>query len=71
MDTLSDKNLFQILLYETNQMIENFTYPYMPEEEKENLLDEAASKAKDVNVLTHKMNILNFFGIPSSFNLMN
>ena len=52
-------------------MIENFTYPYMPEEEKENLLDEAASKAKDVNVLTHKMNILNFFGIPSSFNLMN
>ena len=51
-------------------MIENFSHTYMPEEEKENLLDDSAREAREVNVLSHKMNISNYFGIPSSFNLM-
>lgn len=30
------KEDYQIFKYETNSMIENFTYPYMPEVEEEN-----------------------------------
>ena len=34
------KENYQVFKYETDKLIENFTYPYMPVEEEENQLDE-------------------------------
>ena len=34
------KEDYQVFEYETNSMIENFSYPYMPKEEEENALDD-------------------------------
>ena len=34
------KENYQVFEYETNRMIENFTYPYMPPEVEENQLDD-------------------------------
>ena len=62
----------QVFVMETSNMIENFTAPYMPEEESVNLLDEAEISAREVKVVSPEdLSILNYRGIPSSISLMN
>ena len=56
--------------YETNNMIENFTYPYMPEIEEENQLDNTSQK-KDIKAINPTdMSIIDINVIPSTASLM-
>ena len=62
----------QVFVMETSNMIENFTAPYMPEEESVNLLDEAEVSAREIKVVSPEdLTILNHRGIPSSMSLMS
>ena len=61
----------QVFQMETSNMTENFTAPYMPKEESVSILDDSESAAKEVRVLNpSELSILNYYGIPSSLNLM-
>ena len=63
------KDDYQVFKYETNKLIENFTYPYMPPEEEENELE--GQSRREVRVLSpDDMQILDYSGIPSSANLV-
>lgn len=60
------KEDYQIFKYETNKMLENFTYPYMPPEEKEDELEDH-TESRDIRVLNaNSMTIIDLEGIPSS-----
>ena len=64
------KENYQIFEYETNNLIENFTYPYMPKQEEETQLD-MNSVSKDIHAINpHDMTILNLSAIPSSAKIM-
>ena len=61
---------YQIFKFETNKLVENFTYPYTPKEIEENALDESQQK-KEVRVLNPiEMSVLDWEGIPSSATLV-
>ena len=60
------KDDYQVFKYETNPLLENFTYPYMPPDKQTDELEEQ-SDLNDVHVLNPaNMNILDHEGIPSS-----
>ena len=64
------KEDYQIFKYETNNMIENFTYPYMPEVEEENQLDSNAQKKEIRAINPNDMSMIDINVIPSTASLM-
>lgn len=44
------KQDYQVFKYETNKLIENFTYPYMPVEAEENQLDDGQA-SRDIKIV--------------------
>lgn len=64
------KDDYQVFKYETNKLLENFTYPYMPPEEEESEI-EGEQTRREIRVLNYQnMQILDLNGIPSSSNLV-
>jgi len=64
------KEDYQIFEYETNSMMENFTYPYAPLVEEEAQLD-VNQASKDIHAINPlNMSILSLTAIPSSASLM-
>ena len=56
--------------YETNTMIENFSYPYMPKEEEENALDDTAEQREVKAINEANMTMVDIGAIPSSSSLI-
>ena len=52
--------------YETNHLIENFTYPYMPEVQEDNGLDDQVEQSEVKAINPHSMHIIDYSAIPSS-----
>ena len=64
------KEDYQVFEYETNRMIENFTYPYLPKEEEENALDGADSNREVKAIDADSMTMLDSSAIPSTSSLI-
>ena len=63
------KEDYQVFKYETDKLIENFTYPYMPPEEESDGLEQNKDRHDIEVVSSDNMKIVNYEGIPSSANL--
>lgn len=64
------KEDYQVFEYETSRLIENFTYPYMPQEEEENQLDGGPARREIKAIDPASMNVVNIGAIPSSASLL-
>ena len=64
------KEDYQVFEYETSRLIENFTYPYMPQEEEENQLDGGPPRTEVRAIDPSSMTIVNLAAIPSSASLV-
>ena len=65
------KDDYQVFKYETNPLLENFTYPYMPPDKQTDELEDQ-NDSSDVHVINAaSMNIVDFEGIPSSAQLVS
>ena len=64
------KEDYQVFEYETNSMIENFSYPYMPKEEEENALDDTAEQREVKAINAANMTMVDIGAIPSSSSLI-
>lgn len=64
------KEDYQVFEYETNSMIENFSYPYMPKEEEENALDGNDTPREVRAINPNNMQMIDISAIPSSSSLI-